>query len=146
MAVEYRFYITPHLAAGALMGWNSFDVKERGTFIYDNVTITGTQIRAMEAMHISGSFHYNFLPSERLAVPFLGLDLGAYHLWRSIDFGWWNVTTSDWHFGIAPGLGVVLNLAGVSLLLGSKFHWAVKTSNADNEMYVTFNIGVGIFN
>ena len=141
---DYRYHFTPHLAAGALIGWNSFEIKERGTFIYDNVTVTGTQIRSLDVMHFGANFHANFLPVSARAVPYVGLDLAAYHTWRLTDFGWWSAGQSDWHFGVAPSLGVLVHLPGITLVLGSKFQAAVKTSRADSEMYVSFNIGVGL--
>ena len=143
MTFEYRFHFTPNIAIGALIGWNKFDIKEKGTFEYDNVTITGTQIRAMDSMHISFAFRYNILPVDSLVVPYLGADTGAYHVWRMTDFGWWNLADTYWHFGFAPGIGAIINLRSLTFLVGSKFHMAVKTQDTPSETYVTFNIGVG---
>lgn len=141
---DYRYHFTPRLAVGAVIGWNSFDIKEKGTFVYDNITVTGTQIRSLDVMHFGANFHANILPISSRAVPFVGMDIAAYRTWRVTDFGWWSTGQNDWHFGFAPALGVLLHLPGITVILGSKFQMAVKTGNADSETYVSFNIGVGL--
>jgi hypothetical protein len=144
MTLEFRYHLTPYVAVGGLVGWNKFEDKKQDTYVNDNVTFTGTQIRTLRAVHISGSVRYNFLPIDKRAVPFIGLDLGAYFLERKVDLGWWKNSDGDWHFGVAPGLGAIINISKVFLLLGTKFHYVAQTSQGDDEMYVTFNIGIGL--
>jgi hypothetical protein len=144
ISFNYRFQFTPRLAVGAIVGWNNFHIKESGAFNYDPITITGTQTRSLDVFHFGGCFNYNFLPIGKMAVPYVGIDLAAYHIWQMTDFGWWTAGSNSWHFGFAPALGGLLHLPTVTLMFGSKFQMAVQTDSADQEMYVSFNIGAGL--
>lgn len=144
ISIDYLYYLTPQIGLGVMMGWNDFEIKERGTFTDQRVTLTGTQIRRLDTWLLNASFNYGFLPIDRFASPHLGLNMGVYRTRRGIDYGWWGVMDEGWHFGFAPDLGVNLNFKKFLIQLGCRFHWAIQTSSSDGERWVTFNIGFSV--
>jgi hypothetical protein len=143
ISLSYRYHVIPRLGLGASVGWNSFSVKRDGTFQYDAVTITGTQVRQMDVMSLMATANVNILPIQSFVVPFIGLDLGADYLWRVTDFGWWTVAGNEWQFSLAPSLGAIFHLPVLALVVSTKFHVAFGTEDGDTEMYTEFNIGLG---
>jgi hypothetical protein len=144
MGFEYRFHITPKIAVGALFNWQAFETKETGTTVRDNLTVNGTRIKVMESMPISASFVYNFLPVNSTLVPFAGVDLGAYRLWKSINFGWTSFVDDEWHFGIAPKIGILFSLGKIPFFIGSKFNLLVRTKDNPANYYVGLEIGIAL--
>jgi hypothetical protein len=144
ISIDYLYYLTPQVGLGVMMGWNDFEIKEKGTFTDQRVTLTGTQIRRLDTWYFNGAFSYNFLPIDQFATPYLGLNMGVYRTRNGIDYGWWGSADESWHFGFAPDAGVNLNFKKFLLQLGCRFHWAIQTSSADGERWVTFNIGFSV--
>ncbi len=144
ISFDYLYYFTGNVGLGVMMGWNEFEIKERGTFQDQRVTLTGTQIRRLDSWYVNASFNYSFLSIDKFASPYLGLNMGVYRLRKGIDYGWWGDADESWHFGFAPDLGVNLNFKKFLIQVGCRFHWAVMTSEADGERWVTFNIGFSI--
>ena len=52
-----RKYLSRFSSVGFEVGWNVFDKKEAGTFVQDNITATGTQIRYINAFPIMLNYH-----------------------------------------------------------------------------------------
>jgi hypothetical protein len=138
---EYSLRIIPQLSVGVSIGWNVFQDLKTGTFEQENVAYTGSQGRSMEIVPLCGTIHY-YLASRSNALPYAGVSLGGYHVTRATDYFWFTTTAEDWHFGVAPELGVHHFFSNISLALSAKFNYLVETDETPEEMYFGFNIGI----
>jgi hypothetical protein len=140
---EYRYRIIPQFSVGANIGWNMWDDKEKGTWSRDNLTVTGTQIRWLDTFTLAATTHA-WLTKSEVFLPYLGTELGAYWASRYTDMGWWAEEESGWHFGIAPEIGFIVPAnRGVQFAFSVKYKYLVKTSDLPEEMFLTFNVGIG---
>jgi hypothetical protein len=142
ISFEYRYRIMPQFSVGGVIGWNIFDDKVKGTFSRDTVTVTGTQLRWLDALTLCANMHY-YLAMFKKTLPFAGLELGAYYTSRYTDMGWWAQTKDGWHFGLAPEIGTLVHAGSVSFAFSVKFKYLIETSDAPEEMFLGFNVGVG---
>ncbi len=142
LSFEYRYRILPQFSVGGIFGWNIFDDKLKGTFTREPVTVTGTQLRWLDALTLAANTHY-YLAMFKKTLPFLGLELGAYYTSRYTDMGWWAQTEDGWHFGLAPEIGTLVHAGSVSFAFSVKFKYLLKTSDVPEEMFWTFNVGLG---
>jgi hypothetical protein len=95
-------------------------------------------------MPIAVSFVYNIKPVNSKVVPFAGLDIGAYKLWKSINYGWTSFTDDEWHFGLAPKLGVIFSLAKIPVYLAAKFNVLTRTKKYDDNYYLGIQLGIAL--
>jgi hypothetical protein len=142
ISFEYRYRVMPQFSVGAVIGWNIFDDKVKGTFSRETVTVTGTQLRWLDALTLGANMHY-YLAMFKRTLPFAGLELGAYYTSRYTDMGWWAKTEDGWHFGLAPEIGTLVHAGSVSFSFSVKFKYLVKTSEVPEEMFFAFNLGIG---
>jgi hypothetical protein len=142
-SIEYRYRIFPQFSVGATLGWNLWDDKESGTWSRDNLTVTGTQIRWLDVFALAATTHV-WLTKSEVFLPYLGTEIGAYWASRYTDMGWWAKEESGWHFGIAPEIGFIVPAnRGVQFAFSVEYKYLVKTSDLPEEMFLTFNVGIG---
>jgi opacity protein-like surface antigen len=140
---EYRYRILPQFSVGATFGWNMSDDKEKGTWTQENVTITGTQVRRLDTLTLAATAHA-WLTKSDVILPYLGLELGGYWVSRFTNMGWWSLEEEGWHFGIGPELGFLVPAnRKVQFAFSVKYKYLVKTSDLPEEMFLTFNFGMG---
>lgn len=141
--LEYRYRIARPLSIGASIQWNNFEDKLAGTHTSDTITVTGTQIRRLQMMPICATSHV-YLSTRKSLLPFLGINVGAYRAAREIAHAWWRSEETNWHFGLAPEIGLMISLKKIPIVLSSQFNWAAPHSSASSEFFVDFNIGVAL--
>jgi hypothetical protein len=142
ISFEYRYLIMPMFSVGGVIGWNIFDDKVRGTFTRENVTVTGTQLRWLDALSMAALMHA-YLPMFKAVLPYAGLELGAYYTSRYVDLGWWARTEDGWHFGLAPEIGTLVHAGSVSFNFSVKFKYLVESNENPEELFFGFNVGLG---
>jgi hypothetical protein len=142
ISFEYRYLIMPMFSVGGIIGWNIFDDKVKGTFTRENVTVTGTQLRWLDALSMAALMHA-YLPMFKAVLPYAGLELGAYYTSRYVDLGWWARTEDGWHFGLAPEIGTLVHAGSVSFNFSVKFKYLVESNEAPEELFFGFNVGLG---
>jgi len=141
--VSYR--VLPPLSVGLRFGYNASHEKERKTETLDNLALTATQFRALRTFPIYAQATYH-IKNKSIVEPFLTVDLGTVYKYRTNDIGWFYTEDGDWQFALAPGVGIEIRTPSPTVVtLDSHFNWAAKTEDSPQEMFMTFNIGVGFY-
>ncbi len=151
-AIEGRSFTKRNLSFGIMFGWNYFDQRTSETVQVTNGAVTGTQIRYLDVIPIMASMHYYFGPKRRKAMrPYAGLSAGTYIISQRLDIGIWTFRRSNWHFGVAPELGVLVPLGNTSLSLAVKYNYAFDAGetflefNDNSHSFITFNVGFAFY-
>ena len=142
--IEGRSFVTANIAIGGMGAWNTFYENFGWTTetFGDNKTIYGYKRRYINAMPLMVTGHYYFTQSG--IQPYIGAGLGTYYI-ESRDFmGIYYVQGKDWHFGIAPEVGVVMpvGMGNTGININFKYNMAAKTK--DEQSYTWLGINVGL--
>ena len=141
LGVEGRALLSDRISAGVVFGWNSFyeDVNEVITF--DNVDVSGRQLRHVNAFPMLANFDYYFGKPSGL-MPFIGGGVGTYWIENQLEIGTVAFTDANWHFGLAPEFGVTMPMGhGIRGLFNVRYNWAVESDNIEHTFW-TFGLGI----
>lgn len=153
---EGRSFTNRNWTFGGTFGWNIFDTKSTDLIEIDDetsgITIKGTQVRYTNSFPIMANGHYHFGKRKDAVRPFMGLGLGTYYIIQRFEIGILQREVSNWHFGLAPEVGVLVALSrNTSLILSAKYNYAFSAGktvygDTDNsQSYIGFNIGLAFY-
>ena len=144
-SIEGRGYVTENITVGGIGGWSVFYenfgwvTEDRAV---DNGQIYGYKRRYLNVMPLMVTGHYYF--SQGQIQPYIGAGLGTYYI-ESRDFiGIYYVQGKDWHFGIAPEVGVVMPFGSgnTGMNINFKYNMALKTKNNPSYSWLGINVGI----
>ncbi len=139
---EYKIYPDPSFSIGLDAGWNHFYERHAfDTYTSGNTSYSGVQFRYADAVPIYITGNYYFSPGNKVN-PFLGVGVGTIYLSRYLDMGIFRITEDEWHFGVKPEGGALVNLSpDMDLILSLRYNKAFATTDTADQSYMTFNIG-----
>jgi hypothetical protein len=142
-AVEGRYWVADQVTVGILWGWNALHEKEEGkTYSTDNLAITSTQVRWVDAMPLQLTAHYYIESGNKRVLPYVGAGVGTAWTQRQLILPFTSYTQDSWHFAFAPELGVLFSTGTGGIMVSTRFNYAVKTDDAPEELWFNFNLGV----
>ncbi len=142
-SIEGRGFVTDMITVGGIVGWNVFyDEVGWVTETVNNTTINGFKKRYLNTIPIMVTGHYYF--STGSIQPYLGVGLGTYYLETRDFMGIYYVRGEDWHFGVAPELGVVLpfGASNTGVNINFKYNYAAKTKDNPAQSWLGLNVGL----
>jgi len=150
---EGRTFTNRNWSFGGMFGWNIFDQMSTDLVVIDDETtgtaVKGTQIRYTNSFPMMVNGHFYVGKRKNTLRPFLGLGLGTYYIVQRFEIGIFQREVSNWHFGLAPEVGVLWALSrSTSLILSAKYNYAFSSGktvygDTDNsQSYLGFNIGL----
>jgi opacity protein-like surface antigen len=139
--LEARWEVADVLYLGFNASWNVFYESEKGTFTEGNRTLTGTQYRYINAIPLMATVYKGFITPGGVS-PYAGLGIGAIKALQERDMGLWYVEENNWHFGLAPEVGLLFNPGiGFDILLSVRYNYGFKVKDAPSVSYLGINIG-----
>jgi outer membrane protein W len=139
---EFGRFFTEEISVGFLFAWSVFNESfPRDTYEFEDVTLTGNLYRYVNAFPLMGIGRYYFNPDSKFR-PYLGLASGAYVINRVSDFGVHRYENKNWHFGLAPEVGLIIGIGEeASFNLGARYNHAFK-SGSDTHSWLSIQTGV----
>jgi len=152
VSFEGRSWLNRDFAVGGMFGWSIFDLVSRDPIQIDRPnfggTISGTQERWINTLPIMLSGYYHFSRGD--IVPYVGANVGTYHIIQTFAIGTVSWETRNWHFGVAPELGIMIGLSRTSYLMATaRYNYAFASgkdvTGADGNSYswISLNLGLG---
>lgn len=150
--IEGRRFFDKNISGGLSFGWNIFDQRIAEPIIIDEEgfsgTISGTQIRYVNAFPILANAHY-YLGKRKDFRFFLGGGVGVYYILQRLDLGVWSLESNNWHFGLAPEAGFLIPFGDgeSNIIVTGKYNHAFSSGktiggNEDNSYsYWSLNFG-----
>ena len=135
-----------HLTVGVSFAWHVFDDKLYGTQEVENGAFTGTQRRWVNSLPFLLTSHF-YLNRKNAIKPYAGIGAGAYYIVQRLDIGVFTSEKSNWHFGVAPEVGIQFPLGDIEGVIGARYHYAFKagesvTGDKAEYQYITGIIGL----
>ena len=141
--VSGRYYISDQFSVGGSFTTSTFYEKLAGaSYTQDNMTITGTQYRYLNAFPILFQAHY--YTSHNIMKPriYLGAGIGPYIMNQETDIGTWVWENNNWHFGVSPEIGLLYPLSeSTKINIGVKYHYVFKAKETNDHSWIGLNIG-----
>jgi len=114
-----------HTSVGILLGWNSFYNRTDQLINLPQGAISGDQYRSFQVFRMLANAHLYF-GETRAPRLYLGVNAGAYYVHQVLDIGVSSLTTDNWHFGVAPEVGLMIpkrgRLGAVSII-NVRYHY-----------------------
>jgi len=142
-SIEGRSFVTENITVGGIGAWNVF--YENLGWVTDKTgdyATYGYKRRYLNVMPLMVTAHYYF--SQGSIQPYIGAGVGTYYI-ESRDFlGIYYIQGKDWHFGIAPEVGVVMPFANsnTGVNINFKYNMAAKTKSEQAYSWLGINVGI----
>ena len=144
---EGKRFIDPDATVGLSIGWNHFSLLTTQTVQIQNGAISGTQVRYLNVVPILLNTNY-FLGSKNDDFrPFIGMNIGTYHVYDELDIGVVALSNNLWHFGLAPEAGIMYQLdRNMYFLATVRYNYAFDegTSLLGNDKNLCQYIGINL--
>lgn len=132
-------------SVGFDLSWQVFNEKNSGTTVLDEENrsaVSGTAFKYVNAFPLLANAHYYFGDQRRgTSTGWVGAGAGLYYIEQRTDAGIWSITNDNWHFGLAPEVGVGVP-AGRTYLTGTaRYNWTAEAGGQDYQFW-TFAIGI----
>ncbi len=133
--------VKPNTAVGMYFGWNVFnDITDEVTSL-DNAQIWGTQFRYINSFPMLVTVR-QFTGSPGSLRFYYGGGVGAQYDKNRVDVGQWRIEDNQWHFAVAPEIGVLLPAGpDAKWFVNFKYDYAFKAADRTRS-YFQLNIGV----
>jgi hypothetical protein len=155
ISFDGKQFISNKVALGLWFGWNVWSKNETGTTNYTQGTVSG-------AVTGNTASYYNVLPllasvtyfpntssSSKTKFYMVGY-VGAYSFNQQLEVGVNTFENNNWHFGLAPELGVYYQAGRTTnLTLSGRYNYAFSSGEALNgdesnyQAWVNINLGIG---
>lgn len=142
VSMEYKIFADPQVSIGFDGGWNVFyERRAYDTYTSGTLSLSGIQYRYAHAIPLFVTTNYYFKPGAKVN-PFAGIGIGTIYFDRELDMGIWAVTEDAWHFALKPEAGVLVSAnPDMDIIFGLKYNYGFETSDANDQSYLTFNVG-----
>ncbi|MFC2126467.1 hypothetical protein ACFLU5_16885 [Bacteroidota bacterium] len=143
--IDARFYVADYVTVGGAISWNIFYEDEFGTFNKDNTTINGAQYRYINSFPLLITVYKYWGDNDEITY-YAGGGIGAYSIEQKTTMGLWEVVDDNWHFGLAPEVGVIFPLSNhAGFVINAKYNNAFKSGDSINFGYFGINVGFAWF-
>lgn len=132
-------------SVGFDVSWQVFNDKNSGTTVVNEglrTAISGTAYKYINAFPFLANAHYYFGRERRgTTTGFVGANMGVYYIERRTEAGLYALTSDNWHFGLAPEIGVALPMGRAALTGTVRYNWTAKAGDFDYQFW-TFMVGI----
>jgi outer membrane protein W len=141
-----RRLVRENTTVGFWTGWHVMNEVSAETVSFrgeeNNLDFSGTQYRYLNSFPIMVNGHWYGGTMGRFR-PYIGLNVGTYFIERRVEVGLFVFDDDNWHFGLAPEVGVTFPLGWRARgLFNARFNWAASTGGSGDITY--WNLGFGV--
>lgn len=143
-SIDGRGFVTDNITVGGIVGWNTF-YENDGFVTVDygsGVTLNGYKRKYINVLPIMINAHYYF--AQTTVMPYAGVGVGTMYAERRDFMGIYYVQEKDWHFAVAPEVGIVFPFGGSNSGINAnvKYNYAAKTKDTQAVSFLSVNIGI----
>ncbi len=146
LSFDGRKFIVPFISVGFYTGWQVFYEQSNMPLNVDKGSISGKQYRYINSFPIMLNAHLYIGPDQCIR-PYVGINAGAYFIWKRLNIGVLQAEEKKWVLGFAPEVGMTVPIGDVHINLGAKYNYALPPGESeyyeepDPLQYVSFHIG-----
>jgi hypothetical protein len=155
IGVDLDWLVKPSISIGLAFGWNVFYQNTTTTinFVPSSTGPNGLPLKGGIAIYGNQDRSFNFFPLladfrylHRLkngVRPFLGVGVGAYITTQYLGIGFYSFQRTDWQFGVAPELGVLIPIeGGAAIQLSARYNMGFPSGGIPFQQWLGLSLGV----
>jgi outer membrane protein W len=144
--LEWRKAISKDISAGVSLNWNVFNQVVSEVAELEDGHVSGSQNRTINSFPLLATAHY-YLGSKKTIRPFFGMGIGAALIKQKLAIGVYAAEESNWHFAVAPEIGVQFPFSYDALfMISAKYNYAFEADGMTHSYYgLSLAIGTAIF-
>ena len=151
VSFDGKQFISNNTAVGLLFGWNVFSKESTGLQTFPSGAIYGNTASYLNALPFLASVTYfpNTSRSAKTKFYMTGY-VGAYNILSQVSIGVTEIESNNWHFGLAPEIGVYYQAGRTTnLTLSTRYNYAFSSGDAVNgdsgneQSWININLGIG---
>ena len=151
VSFDGKQFISNNTAVGLLFGWNVFSKENTGLQTFPSGAIYGNTASYLNALPFLASVTYfpNTSRSAKTKFYMTGY-VGAYNILSQVSIGVTDLESNNWHFGLAPEIGVYYQAGRTTnLTLSTRYNYAFSSGTAVNgdsgneQSWININLGIG---
>lgn len=151
VSFDGKQFISNNTAIGLLFGWNVFNKEESGLQTFPSGAVYGNTAQYINAIPFLASVTYFTNTSSRAKTKFYMVGyVGAYDILQQLEIGVNQIENNNWHFGLAPEIGVYYQAGRTTnLTLSGRYNYAFSSGEALNgdesneHSWINVNLGIG---
>lgn len=151
VSFDGKQFISNKTAVGLLFGWNVFNKQNDGLQTFPNGAIYGNTASYVNALPFLASITYFPNTSRNAKTKFYMTGyVGAYDILTQLELGVATLESNNWHFGLAPEIGVYYQAGRTTnLTLSARYNYAFSSGEALNgdsgneQSWININLGIG---
>ena len=134
VSFDGKQFISNKTAIGLLFGWNVFNKQNDGLQTFPNGAIYGSTASYVNALPFLASATYFPNTSRNAKTKFYMTGyVGAYDILTQLELGVSTLESNNWHFGLAPEVGVYYQAGRTTnLTLSVRYNYAFSSGEALN--------------
>jgi hypothetical protein len=144
-------FISNKTAVGLLFGWNVFSKDNTGLQTFPSGAVYGYTASYINALPLLASITYFPNTSRSVKTKFYMVGyVGAYNILSQLQVGVATFESNNWHFGMAPEIGVYYQAGRTTnLTLSTRYNYAFSSGTALNgdasnyQSWININLGLG---
>ena len=142
IGLDVASFVRPDLAVGLAFGWNVFFDNTTSTIHFQGVDITGNQDRTLNVWPVLVNARwFPRISSNRDIKPYIGANIGGYIIERYLGLGLNAFQQTNFHFGLAPEIGVFFEQPFGAIFLNARYNMAFAAGGVPFQQFLGFNLG-----
>lgn len=142
--LEWRNYVRSDLAVGADFGWNVLTDNFEGTVTQNGVSVTGKKWTYINALPLHVTAFKYFGTDRREMRWYAGMGAGANWMEYRQDVASYSFQDSQWHFALAPEVGVQMPWNSWVGYFGLRYQHAFAAGDFDTQGWFDVKVGFGL--
>jgi hypothetical protein len=146
-----KSFISNNTAIGLLFGWNVFNEEESGLQTFPSGAVFGNTAQYFNILPLMASVTFFPNTNRNVKTKFYMVGyVGAYDILQQLELGVNTVENNNWHFGLAPEIGVYYQAGRTTnLTLSARYNYAFSSGEALNgdesnyQTWINLNLGIG---
>lgn len=151
VSFDGKQFLNNNTALGLLFGWNVFNEEETGLQTFPSGAVYGNTAQYYNILPLMASVTYFTNTSRSAKTKFYMVGyVGAYNVMQQLEIGVNTIENNNWHFGLAPEIGVYYQAGQTTnLTLSARYNYAFSSGEALNgddsneQSWINVNLGIG---
>ena len=142
IGLDVASFVRPDLAVGLAFGWNVFHENVTGTINLKGTDIYGNQYRTLNVWPtLANARWFPKLSSNRDIQPYIGANIGGYIIEQYFAVGQTASQTTNFHFGLAPEIGVFFQNPVGAVFLNARYNMAFAAGGVPFQQFLSISLG-----
>jgi hypothetical protein len=127
---------------GAAIGWHTISERREDFVETENAAYSGTMIKELSYNPLMAKVGYTLSENDKL-TSFAAFGVGGTRSIRRVDTGVVVLTDEQWHFAIAPEVGIEAPVGPIHIVGAFRFSYLTPSGGVGDQVLINICAGIG---